>query len=378
MMRGNNRLLLYKEVDWSLFNDGIILPQELNHAFGQANDGKIFEEGKSRAVRLLFDGNVYCAEILSLSEEEREKENTKLKLTYPQNGDLSDKFKTIFKYTYNAYLTKRKRKEKDSISERYEETKKEYICIYSTKYSDVYYMEAVTANNVNGLLLAGDDIIPDKYPADIIWLLNLINDNKYCRENWKSIIVKFHKRWKEQQNNILLNNRWKYIWGRKVQLDPDERISDVLDVSIKDKEFIKEIEEEDLIQLMFSDNLDFYKFKKMVSGLFTKNRKREDKKTVTVEVFNLDVADSQFIQEKSDRIINNIKNELNAFKDLINDYNDTVAQLVKKINTQDSEISQLKKTIKDLNEKSLAKEELKSIKEELLEIKSLLENEKIS
>jgi len=189
--------------------------------------------------------------------------------------------------------------------------------------------------------------------------------------------VKFHKKWKEQQNNILLNNRWKYIWGRKVQLDPDERIADVLDVSIKDKEFIKEIEEEDLIQLMFSDNLDFYKFKKMVSGLFTKNRKREDKKTVTVEVVNLDVADSQFIQEKSDRIINNIKNELNAFKDLINDYNDTVAQLVKKINTQDSEISQLKKTIKDLNEKSLAKEELKSIKEELLEIKSLLENEKI-
>jgi len=377
-MRGNNKLLLYKEVDWSLFNDGIILPQELNHVFGQANDGKMLEEGKSKAVRLLLDGNVYCGEILSLSGEDREKENSKLKLTYPQNSDLSNKLKTIFEYTYNAYLTKRKRKEKDSISERYEKTKKEYICIYSTGYSDVYYVEAVTVNNANDFLLVVDDIIPDKYSADIIWLLNLINGNKYCRENWKSLIVKFHKRWKEQQNNILLNNRWKYIWGRKVQLDPDERITDALDVSIKDKEFIKEIEEEDLIQLMFSDNLDFYKFKKMVSGLFTKNRKREDKKTATVEVVNLDVAGSQFIQEKSDRIINNIKKELNAFKDLINDYNDTVAQLVKKINTQDSEISQLKKTIKDLNEKSLAKEELKSIKEELLEIKSLLENEKIS
>ena len=60
-MDKKKKLLLCKEVDWPIINDGIILPPELNHVFGQTKVGKMLEESKVKTVRIILDGRVYYA-----------------------------------------------------------------------------------------------------------------------------------------------------------------------------------------------------------------------------------------------------------------------------------------------------------------------------
>lgn len=120
------KLLLCKEVDWSLFNDGIILPYELNHIFGQANLWRDLKNSKSRTVKIILDKNMYCAKIAPMFNKNEDESGIRFKLICSENHNLISKLKSLFKYTYNAYLSKKKRKVQNRLS--ITSIKKEYIC----------------------------------------------------------------------------------------------------------------------------------------------------------------------------------------------------------------------------------------------------------
>lgn len=373
-MDKKKKLLLCKEVDWPIINDGIILPPELNHVFGQTKVGKMLEESKVKTVRIILDGRVYYAQVVTTTSGDKGKADTGLKLSYSKNSPLANKFKSLFKHSYDSYMSKRKRREKDELFT--DLTKKEYLCLYSTKYLDTFYAEAILANNADDFIFTHDDGIYKSfgYSGDIVRVLHTIGSNKYYRANWKALVLKFHDAWKAHQNCILLNHNSKFIWGNEVELNLDEKIGDVFGLSIENKEFIREIEEEDLIQLIWLDKLDFSDFKKLVSTLFTKSIEKAERKAIKDEITSLDATASHYIHEESKKIIENIQKELNAFKDLTSQYSERMVELINRISTQEAEINDLKETIKELNEKKKAQEELRSIKEELIEVKNLLKS----
>lgn len=207
-------------------------------------------------------------------------------------------------------------------------------------------------------------------------LVYIINNDKSKKGNWTSYIIRFHETWKKQPKYNVLNFTEKYIWGKKVLIDPNEKIADVFNESIdkniveffnmKNKSLIKEIEEEDLIKLMFQDNFKFIDFKRIINKLFIESEKEE----------NFEIAEDETIH-LANKSINNIKNELNTFKDIIDYYDSTIIQLNRTIGYRDEKISVQENTINnlkdELNESKESLKELEYIKEKLMEIKSLLE-----
>lgn len=209
-----------------------------------------------------------------------------------------------------------------------------------------------------------------------------INKDKNKKENWTRYILEFHKQWIEQNMDLPLRSNSKYIWGGKVLIDPDLEIADVFEEGMdkvivrffdaKGKNLIREIEEEDLIQIVFLNNLNFFDFKRIINKLLLGNE----------NIGNIEVAKNvEKIEDEplnlASTSINNIKNELNTFKNILDYYETTIIQLNQTIDAKDEIISYQENTINNLEEKLKENEEslkeLEYIKETLEEIKGLLE-----
>lgn len=385
-MQRNKRLLLRKEIDWSLFNKGIILPKELNHIFGQTKNGNILNKNKSKTIRLFLDGDVYHAEITTIGSRKDEIEKYNLVLLYSNNNELLNKLRTLFKNTYDLYKNRKKRR---NTSVKLPSSGKEYIRIYSTKLLDTYHIEAIPVNSIENI----DSVIDIKTEEqtkslnNIMELVYLLKSNQNIRDNWKINMIEFHKKWRNQRNIHLLNFEEKYIWEAKVLLDLDRKTEDIFDknkdrivvdfLNMRNKKFIKDIDESDLIQLIFQENFDFIDFWRLIYKLFIENGKEKFLEATKEKDFYLEEKDNLYI-EKYNRSINSIIGELNNFKEIIKHYESTISQLQSKIKSRDEEIKILNNIIADLEEQlkesKEASDELEEIEKNLKEITDLLKN----
>lgn len=215
---------------------------------------------------------------------------------------------------------------------------------------------------------------------DIQKLIYIIDNNEDKKRNWTKYILEFHEVWLKHKKNIPIKLEGKYIWGKKVLIDPNASILDIFnedrDKNIleffdrKNKIFINEIMEEDLIQIIFQKNFKFIDFKRIINKLFTKNEIIKNK--MTEEEITRDE-----ITNLVDRSINNIKGELDIFKTIMNHYDSIAAQLNQEISLRDERLIKQEHTINiliaELEKTKEPLEELQNIRKNLEEIKSMLE-----
>lgn len=386
----NEILLFRKEVDWALFNEGICLPKELNNIFGQAKDGTILKEGQSKTIRVYLDGNIYYAKIINTIFYKNKKEFKNLQLKYSKNSDLSNKFKELFKYSYEFYIAEMKSGKRSQSITKLSEDKKEYISIFSTKYLDIYYLEATKSFDNSKEMVGNHLSTGTMLSKDIQKLVYEIDNNQNKKDNWIRYIINFHEVWKKQYKGNMLIYEGKYIWGKKLLMDSSTRITDVFNKSIdnkvvkffnmKNKNLVNEIEEEDLIQLMFQNNFGFINFKRTINVLFSNNEKVEDNEIIEDEISIVDRSQN-VTMKKANKSIDNIKGELTTIGNVINYYESTIIKLKDTINSKDKEINMQKNTIddlvKELKESSQALGELENINKNLREIKGLLEKDSL-
>lgn len=215
---------------------------------------------------------------------------------------------------------------------------------------------------------------------DIQKLIYIIDNNEDKKRNWTKYILEFHEVWLKHKKNIPIKLEGKYIWGKKVLIDPNASILEIFnedrDKNIleffdrKNKIFINEIMEEDLIQIIFQKNFKFIDFKRIINKLFMKNEIIKNK--MTEEEITRDE-----ITNLVDRSINNIKGELDIFKTIMNHYDSIAAQLNQEISLRDERLIKQEHTINiliaELEKTKEPLEELQNIRKNLEEIKSMLE-----
>lgn len=267
---------------------------------------------------------------------------------------------------------------------------------------------------------------------DIKILVNDINNDSYKKDRWTRYIVDFHEQWKKDDKDKVsinvLNEDRKYIWGKLVVLDSDDKIEDIFKEGIdnitvkfftqKNKNLIKDIKENDLIKLMYQSNFGFIRFKRMIDVLFKIDRKNskivknEKNQHLNYETDligdiknrsndfsqskNVDFRkDSNLIKSKIKRSMKNITNGLESFDEIVDNYESYIVELKNEVNikekeieikerevkTKDKEIGELKYKIKDLNleikENKKTSDELQNVRITLGAIKNLIENENI-
>ncbi len=221
-------------------------------------------------------------------------------------------------------------------------------------------------------------------PGDIQKLIYIIDNSEDKKENWTKYIIEFHEVWIKHEKNIPIKFEGKYIWGKKVLIDPNASIVEIFNkdrnknivefFDRKNKVFINEITEEDLIQIIFQKNFKFIDFKRIINKLFTKNEIIKNKMTK-------DEITGDEITNLVDRSINNIKGELDIFKTIMDHYDSTVAQLNQEISLKDEKLIRQENIIRSLTvelEKTKEPlEELQNIRKNLEEIKSMLEEDNL-
>lgn len=225
-------------------------------------------------------------------------------------------------------------------------------------------------------------------PKDIQKLVYIIDNDKNKRNNWTGYIMEFHKAWFEEEKNNPVKSENKFIWGKRILINPNKTITEIFheyrDKSILDffnkngKVFIEDIKEEDLIQIIFLNNLKFIDFKRIINQLFIRD---EAIKIETNENEIAEVEDEIAITSLIYNSIDNIKNELGVFKDIIGHYDFTIAHLNKEINIRDEKLLKQEDTIDslmiELENAENPLDELISIRENLKNIKGLLENDNL-
>jgi hypothetical protein len=148
-----------KEVDWSLLNEGLTLPNENQVVFGR-NMGNFIQRGESKEINLYLNGRTYKARINNVNFDERHhRKNDTLQIRYPQNSDLANALRLIYSKSYKYILSKRSLRDvSDRSLIRLPEDSKEYLVIYTTEYEDTYVLETIVAEE----LYAIKDIVKDK------------------------------------------------------------------------------------------------------------------------------------------------------------------------------------------------------------------------
>lgn len=383
----NEKLLFRKEVDYTLFKGEIDLPIRLNGILGLGKYGTMLRQGQTKDILIYLDGDIYEVGLIN-SNYSRETGLNSLKIIYPTSSDLYNKFKTLYESDYQDFLYKRKGK--NHLKE-----KKEYINIYmirttySIKHMDIYYIDFDCEKGDSSNILMEEEISSwVKQFTSIMELLYFINRSRDRQYYWIYYVLKFHEFWGKNHKNSLLNYNGKHIWGNKVVVDLDKGIKDIFN-KIMDKEIIRffynrgkksvrDIEERDLIQLIYNKDFQLSDFKRLINNLFLVDKKTEGPKINDNVSVTSDEKDHTFTLKQANSSINNIRNELNYFLDLINNYSTTVTKLNNEIALKNKEISRLENTIKELraiNESRQYADELREIKGNLKEIKNLLKED---
>lgn len=104
----DNYYVYKKEVDWSLLNQGLSIPLDIQVIF-QNNIIKFISRGESKDIFLILDGVSYKAKLINQKFDESKYHNHKdiLQIRYSPNSEIADKLRSYFANTYR-YLYKQR------------------------------------------------------------------------------------------------------------------------------------------------------------------------------------------------------------------------------------------------------------------------------
>ena len=151
-----------KEVDWSLLNQGLSIPLDIQVVF-QNNIKKFISRGESKDIYLVLDGVSYKAKLVNQRFDESKYPNHKdiLQIRYNPHTAIVDRLRSIFSYTYRYICEQR-----NNLNERQRkyfkipEDKKEFLAVYTTEYEDTYLIECITyaeTTEARGFLIKEDE-----------------------------------------------------------------------------------------------------------------------------------------------------------------------------------------------------------------------------
>lgn len=148
-----------KEVDWSLLNEGLTLPNENQVIFGR-NMGRFLNKGESKEINLHLNGKTYKAKINNVNFNEKfNRKNDTLQIRYPKNGELSNELRKIFSESYKYISLKRQlRNSNDKSMIKLPDNLKEYLIIYTTEYDDSYILDTIVVGDIYAI----KDIIKER------------------------------------------------------------------------------------------------------------------------------------------------------------------------------------------------------------------------
>ncbi|EKD83373.1 MAG: hypothetical protein ACD_39C00723G0002 [uncultured bacterium] len=146
-MRGNC-YVYKKEVDWSLLNEGLSIPLDIQVVF-QNNVKKFIRRGESKKISLVLDGITYEVQLKNQVFDEAKYPTHKdiLQIRYTPNRTIVEKLRSVFFYSYNYICEERSRQvQKQKKYVKIPEEKMEYLAIYTTEYEDTYLVECITCS----------------------------------------------------------------------------------------------------------------------------------------------------------------------------------------------------------------------------------------
>lgn len=140
-----------KEVDWSVFNWGIILPVDNQVVFGTKMN-RFIQRGESKEITLYLDGKSYPARIINVnfdSKFKRKKDTLQIRYGKDVAQILQAYFSKSYQYILNLHNIKKQNNDRTQIV--LPEEYKEYLAIYTTEYDDSYVMETILAADISEL-----------------------------------------------------------------------------------------------------------------------------------------------------------------------------------------------------------------------------------
>jgi predicted HNH restriction endonuclease len=144
----DNYYVFKKEVDWSLLNQGISIPLDIQVIF-QNNVKKFIARGESKDIFLLLDGISYKAKLVNQKFDEVKYPTHRdiLQIRYSPNSTLSAKLRDLFSTTFKYICEQRANQgEKQKLYFKIPDGQKEYLAIYTTEYTDTFLVECITQN----------------------------------------------------------------------------------------------------------------------------------------------------------------------------------------------------------------------------------------
>ena len=142
----DNYYVYKKDVDWSLLNQGLSIPLDIQVIF-QNNIKKFIRRGESKDIFLMLDGVSYKVKLVNQKFNELRYPNHKdiLQIRYNPSSDIAEKLRRNFASTYRYLLELRSML--DDGQKHYfqiQEENKEFLAIYTTEYPDTYIIECIT------------------------------------------------------------------------------------------------------------------------------------------------------------------------------------------------------------------------------------------
>lgn len=146
----DNYYVYKKEVDWSLLNEGLSIPLDIQVTF-QNNIKKFISRGESKDIFLILEGASYKVKLKNqkFDESKYTNHNDILQIRYNPHSEIAGKLRNKFFNTYRYICEQRDNlKESQKKYVKIPEDKKEFIAIYTTEYADTYLAECITQNEI--------------------------------------------------------------------------------------------------------------------------------------------------------------------------------------------------------------------------------------
>lgn len=134
------KLLLIKEVDWSLVNWWMTLPIEFHQVMGCIGN-RLLKRGEKKDVKLVINENIYDAKIVNEKYDIEKYPNRAPIIQLRYKKDVATVVQQMFKET-SDFLYQYHRETRKSI--KLDDSLKAYIHIYATNKTDTFYIECMS------------------------------------------------------------------------------------------------------------------------------------------------------------------------------------------------------------------------------------------
>jgi 5-methylcytosine-specific restriction enzyme A len=206
----DNYYVYKKEVDWSLLNQGLSIPLDIQVIF-QNNIKKFISRGESKDIFLILDGASYKVKLVNQKFDESKYPNHKdiTQIRYNPNSEIADKLRYNFSNTYR-YLYEQRNilEERQKKYFKIPEDKKEFLAIYTTEYADTYLVECITYTETAE---ARDLLVHENEQSYEVWV-------NYPETDPTASIERIQQLAKIRKLNRAIGDNLKMLYGYRCQI----------------------------------------------------------------------------------------------------------------------------------------------------------------